>query len=123
DMQTKVNMLRKFIQRGDKVKLTLMFRGRQIIHPELGEKVIVQIIERVGDIASLEGTIQKQGRFINAILVANTSSTPSPVKPKIAIVKTDAKEEAGEDKYEEEDAVVEDVDEEEEDEEEDMNED
>lgn len=84
DLETKVKILRKFIARGDKVKLTLMFRGRQIIHPELGEKVILQIIEQVSDIANLEGTIQKQGRLINAFLVASSSPTPSSAKPKVA---------------------------------------
>lgn len=90
DLDTKVKMLRKFVKRGDKVKLTLMFRGRQIIHPELGEKVILQIIEQVSDVANLEGTIQKQGRLINAFLVANSSPTPSSVKPKIAIEEKEA---------------------------------
>jgi len=77
DLATKINRARKFLERGDKVKLTLIFRGRQIVHPELGEKVINKIIQDVQDIGHIEGPIGKQGRVIIAHLVANSPGISS----------------------------------------------
>jgi len=69
DFETKVKQARGFLSRGDKVKVSLMFRGRQVIHPELGEKILKQLIEAVTDVGQLESSILKQGRFIMAFLV------------------------------------------------------
>lgn len=70
DFMTKARRVRRFLEHGDKVKLTLMFRGRQIVHPDLGRKVLKDVIEEVADIGQLEGNIQMQGRFMGALLVA-----------------------------------------------------
>jgi translation initiation factor IF-3 len=70
DLQTKVKKVRKFLERGDKVKLTLMFRGRQIVHSELGRKVLEKVIQYVEDVGQIEGGIQRQGRFMGALLIA-----------------------------------------------------
>ena len=74
DFETKVKRVRKFLKRGDKVKLTLMFRGRQIVHSELGEDVLRRVIESVEDIGEPEGRIKRQGRFMGALLVAKPES-------------------------------------------------
>ena len=70
DFTTKVKKVREFLLDGDKVKLTLMFRGRQIVHANLGEKVLRELVSAVSDVGALEGNLQMQGRFMGAILVA-----------------------------------------------------
>jgi len=69
DFETKVKQARGFLCRGDKVKVTLMFRGRQIVHPELGEKILIKLVEAVTDVGQMEGGIQKMGRFMTVFLV------------------------------------------------------
>ncbi len=61
DFQTKVRSIRSFIEDGDKVKITLMFKGRMITHKELGEEVMHRFVEEVKDIAKLEGPIGMEG--------------------------------------------------------------
>ncbi|RMF17274.1 MAG: translation initiation factor IF-3, partial [Candidatus Dadabacteria bacterium] len=54
DLETKVRHIRRFLAEGDKVKLNVFFRGREIAHPELGEKILQKVIESVQDIAKVE---------------------------------------------------------------------
>ena len=51
DFDTKTNKVRKFLEEGHKVKLTIMFRGREVQHPELGRKILDEVSERMEDIA------------------------------------------------------------------------
>lgn len=64
DYQTKLRNARRFIDRGDKVKLTLFFRGREITHQERGEKIIQRFIEDVADTAEVERNDGLEGRAI-----------------------------------------------------------
>ncbi len=57
DRMTKLKKARQFFEKGDKVKFTVIFRGREITRPELGYKVITAIREGLADIAEPEGTI------------------------------------------------------------------
>jgi len=61
DFQTKVRSIRSFIEAGDKVKVTLMFKGRMITHKELGVEVMNRFVTSVEDIAKLEGPIGMEG--------------------------------------------------------------
>ena len=54
DYQTKLRMAIGFLERGDKVKLTLMFRGREAARPELGKRVLERFAEDIADLAELE---------------------------------------------------------------------
>jgi translation initiation factor IF-3 len=54
DFQVKARNARKFLSSGDKVKVTIMFRGRQITHPELGERLCIKLAEELSDISSVE---------------------------------------------------------------------
>lgn len=77
DFETKLRRVKKFLERGDKVKLTLMFRGRQIVHPELGREILERVIEQTADIGAPEGGIQSQGRFMGALLAPKQAQTAS----------------------------------------------
>ncbi len=62
DYETKVKHIREFIEDGDKVKVWIWFKGRENIHPELGERLAQKIIEDVSDIAKVEKQPKKEGR-------------------------------------------------------------
>jgi len=63
DFQVKAKNARKFLMAGDKVKLTIMFRGRQITHPELGEKLSIKMAEQLSDISTVERAPKIEGRI------------------------------------------------------------
>ena len=68
DLQVKLRQIRKFISEGDKVKLTLMYRGRENAHKELGMEVIQRILADVADVVQVEQAPKHLGRFLGALL-------------------------------------------------------
>ncbi len=74
DFNTKLNNARKFLQKGDKVKVTIMFRGREITHPELGRELCDKLAEGVKDVSTIEKKPKVEGK--NMIMVLG----PSPEK-------------------------------------------
>jgi translation initiation factor IF-3 len=68
DFQVKARNARKFLSSGDKVKVTIMFRGRQITHPELGERLCIKLAEELSDISSVEKHPKIEGRNMVSIL-------------------------------------------------------
>jgi translation initiation factor IF-3 len=69
DFQVKAKHARKFLTAGDKLKFTIMFRGRQITHPELGEKLCIQLAKELSDISAVEKNPKVEGRNMVMILV------------------------------------------------------
>jgi translation initiation factor IF-3 len=65
DYQTKLRHAREFIEHGDKIKITIIFRGRLINHPELGQKLMKRIIEDLQDVAAVEGALPRHGRIMS----------------------------------------------------------
>jgi translation initiation factor IF-3 len=68
DMDLKARRAEKFLREGDKVKLSVMFRGREIIHPEIGQELLNSIRTQLEDIAVVEKPPTMEGRFMNMIL-------------------------------------------------------
>ena len=68
DFATKVRHAREFLGEGNKVKVTLMFRGRQIAHPELGRVVVNRVAQDLADIAKVESEPKFEGKFMTMIL-------------------------------------------------------
>jgi len=68
DVDFKVNHIRRFVTEGQRVKLSISFRGRQITHPELGRALLERIVEQVRDIAQPEGNGRMEGRNISILL-------------------------------------------------------
>src|SRR5690606_457579 len=75
DIAFKVNHIKRFLEEGNKVKITVRFRGREITHPETAQKQIQTIIEAVRDLAIVENAGRMEGRTMTAILA------PRGVKP------------------------------------------
>jgi len=65
---TKTRHAREFLNEGNKVKVTLMFRGRQIAHPELGRQVVNRVAEELADVAKIEADPKFEGKFMTMIL-------------------------------------------------------
>lgn len=68
DFQVKAKNARKFLSAGDKVKLTIMFRGREVTHPQIGERLCVRMGEELADIANIERQAKLEGRNMIMIL-------------------------------------------------------
>jgi translation initiation factor IF-3 len=68
DFDTKMRHLVEFIEEGHKVKVTLQFRGREMAHPELGRKILDDVIEGVGPIAKVENQARMEGRSMSLVL-------------------------------------------------------
>lgn len=68
DVQTKLKNVKKFLQKGDKVKLTIRFRGREITHQELGRKILDRMADEVKDISEIERQPKLEGRQMIMIL-------------------------------------------------------
>lgn len=68
DLQTKCNNIRKFLDDGDKVKVTVFFRGRERAHMEVGYKVTDRMKEILGEDAELEKDASREGNSITMIL-------------------------------------------------------
>ena len=68
DFETKTRHARRFLGEGNKVKVTLMFRGRQIAHPELGRAVVQRVAEELADVAKVESDARLEGKSMTMIL-------------------------------------------------------
>lgn len=71
DFDTKVRNASKYLEKGHKVKLSIRFKGRQMVHPELGEDVMNKFAERVKDIAVVEQKAKLDGRNMTMLLTPN----------------------------------------------------
>ena len=68
DLQTKCNRIKKFLDDGDKVKVSVFFRGRERAHLDIGFKVIDRMKEILGEDAEIEKDAAKEGNTISMIL-------------------------------------------------------
>jgi translation initiation factor IF-3 len=68
DFDTKTRHARRFLEEGNKVKVTLMFRGRQIAHPELGKQVVDRVSQELSDIGKVESDAKMEGKSMTMIL-------------------------------------------------------
>lgn len=68
DLQMKARNAEKFLKGGDKVKVTVMFRGREMVHPEIGRAILDQVAEQLKDVSVIERPPNMEGRFLSAIL-------------------------------------------------------
>lgn len=69
DFEIKLRNIKKFLEDGDKVRVSMWFRGREIVHNELGKALFPKIIEAVADISKVELEPKMEGKQILMILV------------------------------------------------------
>jgi translation initiation factor IF-3 len=73
DYNFKLNHIKRFIESGHKVKVTMMFRGRELSHIDIGEDMLKKVIEDLGDTIVVERDIKKEGRNLYMMIAPNTS--------------------------------------------------
>ncbi len=70
DLNTKANQARKFLSKGDKVKVTLRFRGREMAHKDVGRGVLNSFYEKLEDVAVIDKDAKMEGRSMIMFLTA-----------------------------------------------------
>ena len=73
DLETKAKRAREFLNDGDKVRLNLVFRSREMSHPDIGRKVLARIAELIADVGIVETHPRIEGRMLTMILVPKTA--------------------------------------------------
>lgn len=69
DLDVKANRSREFLEDGNSVKVSLMFKGREAAHEDLGMQKVKAFYERIKDIATIEAPAKRQGNSINMVLI------------------------------------------------------
>jgi len=80
DREFKIKRARKFLEKGDKVKFTIIYRGREITKPELGQRLIQTIKEELADIGELEQPPARAGKQIHMIMNRRKDYDPEKQK-------------------------------------------
>ena len=83
DLDFKSEHVREFLEQGNKVKVTIRFRGRELAHTEIGEEVLKKVLARLEGFYVMEKLPMMEGRFMSMIL-----------QPKASIIKKQAVQEA-----------------------------
>ena len=94
DFDTKMRHLVEFIEDGHKVKVTLQFRGREMAHPELGRKILDDVIEGVGQMAKVENQARMEGRSMTLVLAPDKKAMEAMRKAAVEAEKQAAREAA-----------------------------
>lgn len=68
DLMVKAKRARRFLEKGDKVRVTCMFRGREMAHPEIGKAVVNKFCEELHDVANVEARPKMMGRMLSLVL-------------------------------------------------------
>ncbi len=68
DYQVKMRSVRRFLEEGDKVKMTIRFRGREMAHQELGRMVLDRIREEIDELAKVEQFPKTEGRLMTMVI-------------------------------------------------------
>lgn len=68
DFDVKMKSAERFLREGDKVKATIMFRGREIVHPDLGRLVLDRLAKSLAEVAQVERPARSEGRNMTMIL-------------------------------------------------------
>ena len=69
DFQTKMNRVREFLGKGDVVRVSIFFRGREIVHASRGRELLKRVQEQVSDIARAEGDPMARGKILQLLIV------------------------------------------------------
>jgi translation initiation factor IF-3 len=82
DFDTKTRKVENFLQEGHKVKVTLTFRGREAQHPELGRRILEQVVEAVEHVARVEVMPRQDGRNMTMVLAPDRKAQAASARAK-----------------------------------------
>jgi translation initiation factor IF-3 len=80
DFDTKTRKVEQFLGEGHKVKITIMFRGREMQHPELGKKILDEVADKVADVARVEVVPKLDGRNMIMVLAPDKKAQAAAAK-------------------------------------------
>jgi len=80
DLDFKLKNARRFLMDGDKVKVTVMYRGREMVHREIGRRQLDRVKELLGALATVENPPRMEGRFLSMILVPNREAVAEALR-------------------------------------------
>lgn len=83
DLETKTRHAREFLASGNKVKITCTFRGREMMHPELGEKIVQTICKQLEDISVAESPPTRMGRMLLVVLAPGAKKKKEGAKQSV----------------------------------------
>jgi translation initiation factor IF-3 len=78
DLETKIRHIRKFLDHDDKVRITVIFRGREILHMDRGRDLLDKITQAVADVGRVEQLPKERGKAIQMLIVPGRSAAPAP---------------------------------------------
>jgi translation initiation factor IF-3 len=84
DFDTKTRKIAEFLSEGHKVKVTIMFRGREMQHPELGMKILTHVADEVAGEGKIEAAPKIDGRNMIMVLAPEKKAKPKPARPEAA---------------------------------------
>ena len=87
DRSAKTRQVKRLLEEGSKVKVSVMFRGREITHPEIGMAVLKLVAEDLAEDARMERPPTFEGRFLSMLLAptpSNSANTAEAREPKVA---------------------------------------
>src|SRR3954447_2827922 len=82
DVDTKVAQARKFLEKNDKVLVTVLFRGREMQHQAEGRRVLDSVLEKLAEIGKVERAPMMDGKKMTALIMPNKPPTKVKAKPK-----------------------------------------
>ena len=80
DFQTKKGHVERFLRGGDKVKVTIMFRGREVQHPELGEKILRRLADDLNELGRVESQPNLDGRNMVMVMAPKKEAKEASAK-------------------------------------------
>jgi translation initiation factor IF-3 len=83
DVDFKARTAEKLLREGDKVKVSVMFRGRELTHPQIGRDLLDRVLDRLKEVATVERPPTMEGRFMSMILTPTAVKQPAK-QPKAA---------------------------------------
>lgn len=81
DLDSKIKQTRKLLEEGDKVKVSVVFRGREASHPELGRELMRRVLDALKESSAVERPLAMEGRNMTAILAPPLSAKQQPKEP------------------------------------------
>ena len=94
DLEFKLKNVRRFLVEGDKVKVTVMYRGREMVHREIGRRQLDRVIEMLDGLGTVENPPRMEGRFLSMILVPNREAVAELRKEEARTREEEAKADA-----------------------------
>jgi translation initiation factor IF-3 len=100
DLATKARQAQRFLESGDKVKISVVFRGREMLHQDIGRRLLDQVVQRLQPVSTVDQDARMEGRTMSVMLSpkrdmrAEAARESGEARPKVAVGAGDDENEA-----------------------------